>query len=961
MDPFYLAFEDRYRGTRELIALRLEVYLPFVQPFKALYETPEILDLGCGRGEWLELMQKNGFLAKGVDLDEGMLLACRELNLNVCQADALDYLRKLEADSLTVVSAFHVVEHIPFETLRQLVGEAYRVLKPGGLLILETPNSENLVVGTSSFYLDPTHQKPLPAKLLTFVVEYAEFERVKTLYLQEHLDLATAQKTSLFDVLAGVSPDYSIVAQKKDDPEVMELFDRAFKHEYGISLDYLANAYDRQVDATITQLETKIRKLAAFAEAQAQKAEVEAQKAEAQAQQAAATLQTIYASRSWLITSPLGWVRAHLGKTRLMLKNGVAQAYLSAVAPVLQPYRPLMHKLSIWLLRHFPEIHYRLRSQARRKLSFSNISSGKISTSIVSPSQRVADVLSDPAFLTLERPVNLSVNATSISTIQEDFLEPLVELNQMRQSATSICFVVFIDKEDPVALESTIQSVLRQTDPSWEILLFACEGLEKLAEEWLDIDWRVRRYPDLIHTGETWQLVVAAGLATTDFIGLLSQGDVADDDVVKLISKKVRDVPDAEVIYTDEWRLLENGTLGLPFYKPDWSPEHQFSVNYVGRFTAIRKKLLLDIVLPEKIANSAAEYSLILEATRRAKNVVHIDDALYIRHVPEDIAIGGYFSATALADARKVLERYVHMENPDALVIADTEKGALQVTWPVPQDSQVTLLILTGMYKRNIEGRGEVILATNFVDSIIKKTSFKDYKIIIVDDGFVPDDLQALLLANGHESYTYKNDGPFSFANKANFATSLVPGGLVILLNDDLEIISPDWIQALAGQAARKNIGAVGAKLLFADGLIQHAGIVIGFHGTAGHIFHRTEPNGQEYGGFASIERNYSAVTGAVLAYRKEVFDEVGGFDERFKTDYNDIDFCLRCIEAGYRIVYTPASTLYHFHNSSFKRNHDNEIERVLFLERWGHVVARDPLFSKHFQKQSQDLPLLIW
>ena len=97
MDPFYLAFEERYRGTRELIALRLEVYLPFVQPLKSLYETPEILDLGCGRGEWLELMQKNGFLAKGVDLDEGMLMACRELNLDVCQADALDYLRELDS------------------------------------------------------------------------------------------------------------------------------------------------------------------------------------------------------------------------------------------------------------------------------------------------------------------------------------------------------------------------------------------------------------------------------------------------------------------------------------------------------------------------------------------------------------------------------------------------------------------------------------------------------------------------------------------------------------------------------------------------------------------------------------------------------------------------------------------------------------------------------------------------
>ena len=197
MDPFYRAFEERYRGSRELIESRLEVYLPFVEPLKTLYKAPEILDLGCGRGEWLELLGHNGFQAKGVDLDEGMLSACRELNLNVCQADALDYLRGLTANKLSVVSAFHVVEHISFEALRQLVDEAYRVLKPGGLLILETPNSENLVVGTSDFYLDPTHQRPLPAQLLSFVVEYAGFARVKTLilarvarYLLQHNELA---------------------------------------------------------------------------------------------------------------------------------------------------------------------------------------------------------------------------------------------------------------------------------------------------------------------------------------------------------------------------------------------------------------------------------------------------------------------------------------------------------------------------------------------------------------------------------------------------------------------------------------------------------------------------------------------------------------------------------------------------------------------------------------------------
>ena len=239
----------------------MEVYLPFVEPLKTLYEAPEILDLGCGRGEWLDLVSCNGFQAKGVDLDEGMLSACRELNLDVCQADALDYLRGMEADSLSVISAFHVVEHIPFEVLRQLVDEAHRVLKQGGLLIMETPNSENLVIGTSDFYLDPTHQRPLPAQLLSFVAEYAGFARVKILYLHESPELVKAQRTNLFNVLDGVSPDYAIVAQKKATAEVFSIFDESFDRSYGIRLHTLSGRYDQQAELRAHKLKTEPHKL----------------------------------------------------------------------------------------------------------------------------------------------------------------------------------------------------------------------------------------------------------------------------------------------------------------------------------------------------------------------------------------------------------------------------------------------------------------------------------------------------------------------------------------------------------------------------------------------------------------------------------------------------------------------------------------------------------------------------
>jgi cellulose synthase/poly-beta-1,6-N-acetylglucosamine synthase-like glycosyltransferase len=272
----------------------------------------------------------------------------------------------------------------------------------------------------------------------------------------------------------------------------------------------------------------------------------------------------------------------------------------------------------------------------------------------------------------------------------------------------------------------------------------------------------------------------------------------------------------------------------------------------------------------------------------------------------------------------------------------------------------VTLLILTGMRRRELPGRGEVTLATNFVRSIIGKSSAEHYRIIVVDDGVVDEELKTLLAEHGHSSHTCPQSTPFSFARKANFATSLVDSGIVLLLNDDLEVISPDWIQELAGQAARPGVGVAGCRLLFGDGTLQHAGIGLGFNGSAGHMFHRSPADGREYGGFASIDRNYSAVTGAVMAYRKEVFDQVGGFDEVFRMDYNDLDFCLRCIRQGLRIVYTGSTTLYHFHNSSVKRLHDSASEREAFLARWSQVVKRDPYFSKNFEARSAEQPLLL-
>ncbi|MHB1266718.1 MAG: methyltransferase domain-containing protein [Acidithiobacillus ferriphilus] len=260
---FYRAFEDKHRGSRGLIKTRLQQYLPFLEPLAELHPLGLVLDLGCGRGEWLEVASEAGLSARGIDLDPGMLAACTERGLHVEQQDAIQALQAQPDASVCAVSAFHVVEHITFNVLQTLVREALRALIPGGLLILETPNPENLVVGTTNFYLDPTHIRPIPPLLLEFLPDHYGYIRHKTLRLQESASLRETNDLRLLEILSGVSPDYAVVAQKAAPSEVLQAFDTAFRQNYGVTLGDLSERYENtqrqrqeKLNARITDIQT---------------------------------------------------------------------------------------------------------------------------------------------------------------------------------------------------------------------------------------------------------------------------------------------------------------------------------------------------------------------------------------------------------------------------------------------------------------------------------------------------------------------------------------------------------------------------------------------------------------------------------------------------------------------------------------------------------------------------------
>ena len=275
-DQFYRAFEEKFRGPRTLIQQRLEVYLPFIKPVCVAYPDALVLDLGCGRGEWLELLQKNAIAAMGVDLDTGMLEACQQINLKVQCQDALESLKQLQDGSASVVSAFHLVEHLPFDRVKDLVAECHRVLKPGGLLIMETPNPENFMVATHNFYLDPTHLRPIPPDLLAFVPEYLGYESVKILRLQETAGVKTHPNLSMLDVLTGASPDYAVVAQKAGHTALKQSLQALFDQAFGISGYALLERQRLQANDFGFKLEKFISKTEKFvAQTQAQLDRVE--------------------------------------------------------------------------------------------------------------------------------------------------------------------------------------------------------------------------------------------------------------------------------------------------------------------------------------------------------------------------------------------------------------------------------------------------------------------------------------------------------------------------------------------------------------------------------------------------------------------------------------------------------------------------------------------------------------
>jgi GT2 family glycosyltransferase/glycosyltransferase involved in cell wall biosynthesis len=513
-------------------------------------------------------------------------------------------------------------------------------------------------------------------------------------------------------------------------------------------------------------------------------------------------------------------------------------------------------------------------------------------------------------------------------------------------------------------LRKCIESVRSQYYPFWELCL--CddgstlpETIEAL-ESYQGTDPRIKIVREERNQGIAIASNRAAEISTGEYLAMLDNDDELAPEALYEIAKAIQANPEIDLLYTDEDKIDDQGEFVDDYFKPDWSPEHLLSVMYILHLLVVRKDLFFSVGQFRSHFSGAQDYDLVLRLSTEAAVIHHVPRILYHWRKAEGSAADLVFAKPEALDAGgRALQDYIWRNGIDATVEDGLLEGTFRVRHRIHHHPLASLCIMASNNRATIAGRGNIDLLENFVKSIAAETDYPNYEIVIVDDGNLSESTRRALSGIPYrlESFTLPNK-PFNFSKKANFAFRQARGRHILLLNDDMEVITPGWLTAMIEYAQQEEIGVVGARLIRPDERIQHVGIVLGVNNGAAHAFHEYPSEAIGYNAYTHLIRNYSAVTAACMATRKDVIEKAGGFDERFTTDFNDVDFCLRVIQKGYRVVYTPFAELYHFEGTSIKRKAQDPAEVALFTSRWAEEIRDDPYYNPNLTRVGEDFSM---
>jgi len=511
-----------------------------------------------------------------------------------------------------------------------------------------------------------------------------------------------------------------------------------------------------------------------------------------------------------------------------------------------------------------------------------------------------------------------------------------------------------------------VESAINQTYSNWELCIAdgGSQGTEPggILRSYADRDRRIKIKFLHENMGIAENSNEAISLATGEYIAFLDHDDILAPFALFEIIKAINGNPDADFIYSDEDIISEDGkTRAYPQFKPDWSPDMLRSCNYICHLTTISKALLDHVGCFRKGFEGSQDHDLILRATEHSNKIVHIPKVLYHwRTHDSSVAMNMTEKMYALNSGKKAVADHLKRIGLNGTVENGMFPGSYKVNYHINDLPLVSIIIPNNNHADDLK---------KCINSIVEKSTYKNYEIVIAENNSSEVSIFELYKQLENSSYIkiIEWGKPFNYSAVTNFAVKHSIGSVLLFLNNDTEIINPDWLQELLEHALRNDIGAVGAKLYYPDDTVQHAGIILGLGGITGHGHRYFPRDSHGYAGRLKVVQNVSAVTGACLMTRRSIFEQVDGFDEEYPLAFSDIDFCLKIREKGRLIVWTPFAELYH--DESKTRGYEDTLDKQmrfrkeleLFRRKWKHVIDKcDPYYNVNLTREKEDFSIRI-